>query len=372
MTRAVVLRQGSEGTAVRQMQERLNEALAIIRVRECRTDQDATLRDIDIDGSFGPDTERALRLIQQYARDHNMRDAYGRPITVDGVYGPQTAGVIGSLIATGTFGNIGVSSGAAYVPSAAYTTGLPTAGQDTLTVRRSDIVRPENMDACFAACRRQVPSLTREGFETALDNAVDRINSLHPDMRASVALGIRDLYADGYPVTVGGEGGMRGRAAQNRAHAQGFSQVRYGGSFHNYGLALDVVMAKGDGSPDDQFPDGQLRAIRAAMQVQGLHTITGPTGWDPCHFQYAPRNTSARGFARAMSRGDDGFLELSGRRVNDRIHQATYTLLGDREPPPEVRYVSRDVRRDEPPMAPMQIMASFTRDPVGTLVRMFT
>lgn len=64
-----VLRQGARGPAVMELQRKLNVVMN---------------GNLAVDGTYGPNTTRAVRLFQQWATDH------GTPLTVDGVAGPKT------------------------------------------------------------------------------------------------------------------------------------------------------------------------------------------------------------------------------------------------------------------------------------------
>jgi len=119
---------------------------------------------------------------------------------------------------------------------------------EALHITRDDIIPPARDAEIFARAQAAVPGLTREGYEAALAHSVEEINTLHPDMRGAVTIGLRNLYAEGMPVTV--NQGHRGKAEQNRAFRQGFSNARYGESFHNYGVAVDVVMINENGDAD--------------------------------------------------------------------------------------------------------------------------
>lgn len=348
------------------MQGELNTTLAMIRARECRTVDDGPFKSIGVDGDFGPNTEASIRRIQEYINQHNLATP---ALVVDGVFGPNTLRAMRALVAAGPSSLVGPI----YSPTGEQT---PEPRGDDLTIRVSDIVRPQDMDATYARCLQRVPGLTREGFETAIENSVSRINSLAPEMRAATMFGIRELYAGGYAVTVGDEGGMRGRAAQNRAHASGYSQVRYGDSYHNHGFALDVVMATASGEPDDYFPAGQVRAIRSAMTDQGLHTITGPSGWDPMHFQFAPARVGARAFASGATRDAAGLItDVADNRENADANAATARLLAERNPQPPVQTrptAPRHVEPDEELPRPVQLIAavfSGDRDRAGEIFR---
>jgi hypothetical protein len=365
----VVLRRGMYNSPqVQEMQGELNATLAMIRGRECLVVDDGPFKSIAMDGDFGPNTEASIRRIQEYINEHNLATP---ALAVDGVFGPNTLRAMRALVAASPSASF---DGAARVVQASYsppTDSQPRATGDDLTIRVSDIVRPENMDATFERCRSQVPRLTRAGFDKALEASVTRINSLAPEMRAAAMFGIRDLYEDGYPVAVCREGGMRGSRAQERSRRSGFSQVGYGDSYHNYGFALDVVMATASGEPDDRFPIEQIRAIRTAMMAQGLHTISDATYrrgefYDPMHFQYAPRNVGARAFARGATRENGLITDVADSRENYTADLATLRLLRERHPqvitPPaetlvsDARYVSGNAHN---PVV-QQLAAAFT------------
>lgn len=131
---------------------------------------------------------------------------------------------------------------------------------EELRITRADIVPPNRDAEIFALAQQAVPRLTRAGYDAALDHSVVQINSLHPEMRGPVTIGLRQLYAQGMPVIV--NQGYRGEADQNRAFRQGFSNARYGDSFHNYGVAVDVVMINESGEPDFRGSPGFARNPR--------------------------------------------------------------------------------------------------------------
>jgi LAS superfamily LD-carboxypeptidase LdcB len=82
--------------------------------------------------------------------------------------------------------------------------------------------------------------------------SIDRLNKLHPTVRNTFRMFIEDAERD-LNITLRITQGLRTIAEQNALYAQGrttkgkiVTNAKGGSSYHNYGLAIDVVEMKGN------------------------------------------------------------------------------------------------------------------------------
>jgi hypothetical protein len=97
--------------------------------------------------------------------------------------------------------------------------------------------------------------------------SVDRLNKLHPKVRGIFRLFVEDAERE-LGITLRITQGMRTIAEQNTLYAQGrdgnpgkiVTNAKGGSSYHNYGLAIDVLPIKG-GQPDWNYDYSKLQPI---------------------------------------------------------------------------------------------------------------
>ncbi|HMV69467.1 MAG TPA: M15 family metallopeptidase, partial [Myxococcota bacterium] len=113
---------------------------------------------------------------------------------------------------------------------------------------------------------------------------------------AAQAQGLRPYVTETY----------RSFEAQNDAYERGNSQVRAGGSWHNYGLAVDIAFWNSSGTgPTWSAPQADWQKLGTAGKNAGYTNWGGDWGWDMVHFEYHPRwsSTSAYGVKPTYDRG---------------------------------------------------------------------
>ncbi|MBC8130692.1 MAG: TIGR02594 family protein [Rhizobiaceae bacterium] len=118
---SIILRQGSEGEAVKRLQRLLRSALIPPRA-------------IDVDGGFGPDTDAAVRSFQRQCA-----------LKVDGIVGPQTWGRLGQLSSKvpSNSDNVAAPNGPTPGSTAANTSGGANAGSGAQRRHWMEIARLE-------------------------------------------------------------------------------------------------------------------------------------------------------------------------------------------------------------------------------------
>lgn len=163
----------------------------------------------------------------------------------------------------------------------------------------------------YAAVHGMDPARLRQ----SLEHTVQSINTVHPAMRASIALGVRELFAQGHPVYV--EEGWRDPARQSGLVAGGASRAGPGMSFHNYALAVDArPMLPGR----DEVP-----AVKAVLDGQfGTRSIDQ---WfpDPDHHQFV----NGIGCIRRLARDASGYLRIPESMIPASMQAATTAWAGE-------------------------------------------
>ena len=190
-----------------------------------------------VDGEFGPRTASTVRAFQS-----------ANALTVDAIVGPQTA----SALTSGTARNIAEST-------------------------RSDD-----------------PSGTVEvNVDDADPKGLLADSRINPTVRALATETIQTMQERGYsPYVVGG---FRSFEYQDDLYEKGRSKpgdivtyVRGGGSWHNYGLAVDIVFwnrSHTGPSWDGGLPWAELGSVGKAA---GFTRWMGDEGWDFAHFEHHP------------------------------------------------------------------------------------
>lgn len=102
--------------------------------------------------------------------------------------------------------------------------------------------------------------------------SIDRVNKLHPKARAAFKMFIDDAERE-LNVTLRISQGLRTIAEQNALYAQGrtvkgsiVTNAKGGQSYHNYGLAVDLVQLK-DNTVNWSFDYSQLQPIAALYGI---------------------------------------------------------------------------------------------------------
>lgn len=102
--------------------------------------------------------------------------------------------------------------------------------------------------------------------------SIDRINKLHPKVRSAFKMFVESAEAE-LNITLRVTYGLRTIAEQNALYAQGrttagkiVTNAKGGQSYHNYGLAIDVVEMKGN-VPNWSFDFALLKPIAARYDI---------------------------------------------------------------------------------------------------------
>ena len=84
--------------------------------------------------------------------------------------------------------------------------------------------------------------------------------------------------------------GYRSFARQTELYnsGRGVTQVRAGGSWHNYGLAIDIIFYDSRGNPSWGAPMADWRRVGALGKANGATVWGGDWGWDNPHLEYHP------------------------------------------------------------------------------------
>lgn len=229
---------GERGSSALTGRPALREGMEGVLVKELQKALNTYGGGLYIDGEFGPKTAAAVR---------GFQSANG--LTVDGIVGPNTAGKL--------------TSGSAKKISEAGKGSSPGG--------------PVKVDVDDADPRGLL--------------ADSRIN---PTVRQLATTTIKTMQSQGHsPYVVGG---FRSFSYQNDLYAQGRTKpgqkvtyVKGGGSWHNYGLAVDIVFW--NKSHTGPSWDGGLpwQALGRAGKQAGFTRWMGDSGWDFAHFEHHPK-----------------------------------------------------------------------------------
>lgn len=250
------LREGSEGVLVKALQRRLNRYGA----------------SLGLDGEFGPVTERALMAFQK-----------ANGMAQDGVVGPETAAALSGESAR----NLSTA------PAKAPATG---GGAPSADVPTGDL----NVD-------------------DADPKGILNSNKVNPEVKRMAARTLTRLQAAGYSPYL--FEGHRTMERQNGLYAQGRTKpgsvvtyVKGGGSWHNYGLAVDIVFwNRSHSGPSWDAPSKQWQAVGREGKAAGFTRWMGDGGWDFPHLEYHPKwgNTASN----LMSTYNSGGLDAVWKKV---------------------------------------------------------
>lgn len=153
------------------------------------------------------------------------------------------------------------------------------------------------------------------------------ISKLHPSMRFPAWEAIHELeHRHGLPIVI--LEGFRPAAAQEALVMNGSSVAPPGSSFHNYGLALDIVAVDRDGKARfDEKKTWQL--IHRVMQDHGFYSIGQHQGWDHQHHELT---ATSRELASWPTRSD-GWKDIPTERMPLAWKEANCEAVDCRIPP---------------------------------------
>ena len=111
-----------------------------------------------------------------------------------------------------------------------------------------------------------------------------RIESMHPCARDN-ARAVVNMLDKSYGVKIRVTEGYRSPQRQQMLYDRqdGTTNAQAYQSYHNYGLAFDVVIME-NGRPIWDDPDG-YETVHAVGRELGFEPISSPTGWDRYHLQ---------------------------------------------------------------------------------------
>lgn len=236
------LKRGSRGPQVRELQTALTKAGF----------------STGTDGIFGRGTERQVRAFQQ-----------ANGLQGDGVVGPQTARKLNDCV-----------NGVAPKPD---TQGPATDGPTTA---------PGDSDHSAGEVRDADPKSTLTS------------PNLHPEVRKMAGETVRKLQAEGLRPYV--FEGYRSFARQNALYnsGRGVTGVRGGGSYHNYGLAVDIVFWNSSNTGPSWDNGHAWDRVGVHGKAAGFTEWGGDWGWDRPHLEYHPgHDGSAYALQPAYNRG---------------------------------------------------------------------
>jgi peptidoglycan hydrolase-like protein with peptidoglycan-binding domain len=230
LTGRPALREGDESVVVKELQRRLNRYGASLYV----------------DGEFGPATAKAVRAFQT-----------ANGFTADGVVGPDTATAL-----------VGESA------------------------RRIGQNQPSPDRGGTAPSPGPSPDVD---VDDADPKGILRSSKMNPTVKQLATDTVQAMQAKGYaPYVVDG---FRSFEAQDNLYAKGRTKsgpvvtyVRGGGSWHNYGLAVDICFwNKRHTAPTWDAPMKDWRALGAEGKAAGFTRWMGDEGWDFAHFEHHPK-----------------------------------------------------------------------------------
>ena len=226
------LRKGSEGVLVKQLQRRLNRYGA----------------SLGLDGEFGAVTERAVMAFQK-----------ANSMEQDGVVGPKTAAAL--------------------------------SGEGARSVSAAPVKAPADDGGSASA---DVPT-GELNVDDADPKGILSSNKVNPQVKRMAARTLTKLQGLGYSPYL--FEGHRTMERQNDLYAKGRTKpgsvvtyVKGGGSWHNYGLAVDIVFwNRSHSGPSWDAPSKQWQAVGREGKAAGFTRWMGDGGWDFPHLEYHPK-----------------------------------------------------------------------------------
>jgi peptidoglycan hydrolase-like protein with peptidoglycan-binding domain len=230
------IRIGSEGVIVKQLQRRLNRYGA----------------SLGLDGEFGAATDKAVKAFQR-----------ANGFTVDGIVGPTTAAALSGETAKA-------------VPAKA----APATGGGEDSDGGGDPSAPTSAEL-------DVDDADPKGI---LNSA-----KVNPTVRKMAAKTLQTLQGQGLSPYL--FEGHRTMETQNALYAKGRTKpgsvvtyVKGGGSWHNYGLAVDIVFwNRSHSGPSWDAPSKHWQSLGKAGKAAGFTRWMGDSGWDFPHFEHHPK-----------------------------------------------------------------------------------
>lgn len=223
---------------------------------------------LPVTGYFGPQTESAVRDFQKR-----------KGLEVDGWVGPNTAAALNGQSPR-------AGGGPARAPAPAAGGGQGGAGRGA-----------------------QAEGTGGAGGAAEIGNADPRgvlnQSKLNPTVKKMTRSILATMQAEGFKPYL--FEGFRSFERQNQLYdgGKGVTKVRGGGSWHNYGLAVDIVFynARGTG-PTWDAPKKSWNRLGAVGKAAGFTQWGGDWGWDMPHFQYHPGvSSSASEMVSTYNRG---------------------------------------------------------------------
>lgn len=199
---------------------------------------------------------------------------YGGGLLIDGEFGPKTAGVVRAF-------------------------------QSANGLTADAIVGPQTASKLNSGSAKSIPKTSTPAEPTPsgpvavdVDDADPKgllaDSKINPTVRKLATTTIKTMQGKGYsPYVVGG---FRSFDYQDGLYAQGRTKpgsivtyVKGGGSWHNYGLAVDIVFW--NKSHTGPSWDGSLpwKTLGAAGKAAGFTRWMGDSGWDFAHFEHHPK-----------------------------------------------------------------------------------
>lgn len=159
--------------------------------------------------------------------------------------------------------------------------------------RPDGVYGPETAGKILAALQLSKP-ITKPPISTGLDfdnRTTKNLETLQPGaldvMKSFVRRAISIAASMGVELKV--ICGLRNKADQDKAYANGASKAKWGQSWHNYGMAIDFGCFKGSTYLDSSNPKLASSVYKAIGQVIGEYGIEWGGNWksfkDEPHFQ---------------------------------------------------------------------------------------
>ena len=323
---------GASGASVRSLQTQLNARGAGLEVTgtfdqptlaAVRAAQQAA--GLEVDGVAGPATHRALTQVHidaQRSDDHrNTCGVTGSPVLEFGQRSPQVVELQkllnqngANLPATGYFGPMtkaavlafqraqGLEADGVVGPKTAQALASCSGGDDAKQDQTQDTGKDEGKDT------DSTQQAGGGGGAGAVGNAdpkgVLTDPNLHPEVRKMAGEVVRKVQGEGLNPYV--FEGYRSFSRQNALFNKGgVTKVRGGGSFHNYGLAVDIVFYNSRGTgPSWDAPSSSWQTLGRHGKAAGFTEWGGDWGWDMPHLEYHPgHDGSAYAFQQLYYRG---------------------------------------------------------------------
>lgn len=168
---------------------------------------------------------------------------------------------------------------------------------------------------------------------------------LHPAMRFPLLGALDDLRRQGVAVTL--IDGRRTAREQEDHIREGRSTAPPGASFHDYGLAIDVVPRTDSNNPDNPA----WNRIHSTMQRYGFYSLFRSQGWDRPHFELPASTRTLMGWgldAQGWKQIPAAAIPATWRRINSQsLARLSAVDVHEIEPPlptpgmPRARNVAR-------------------------------